>query len=229
MNKIIELLNNNTELLPFDPLLIILTFLASLLTSFITSKLYLTFYRNIATGSNVHRAFPILGISITTLFICIQTSLPLSLGLLGALSFVRFRTPIKEPEEVGFIMLLIASSICCATMNFQFLGLLYVFAIIALLIQRYSGFAGNYLSEGILIVSFPETTNPSVVEELSGAIESLTKNSFMETSTCINSRISYQYLIGGVNVSVSELQASLRKIQPSDLEVNLYFNKPNRN
>jgi len=53
---------------------------------------------------------------------------PLSLGLLGALSIIRFRTPIKEPEEVGFIMLVIAASIICATFNFQFLLFLYLVA-----------------------------------------------------------------------------------------------------
>src|SRR3970040_3121589 len=63
----------------------------SLLASLLASYLYLQFYASRATGSDVHRAFPLLGISITAIFICIQFSLPLSLGLLGALSIVRFR------------------------------------------------------------------------------------------------------------------------------------------
>ena len=82
---------------------------ASLASSFVISYLYLYFFTNRATGSQIHRAFPLLGISITAIFVCIQFSLPLSLGLLGALSIVRFRTPIKEPEEIGFIMLVIAA------------------------------------------------------------------------------------------------------------------------
>ena len=86
----------------------------SLLTSLFISALYLYFYENRSTGSRIHRSFPLLGVSVTTLFVCIQFSLPLSLGLLGALSIVRFRTPIKEPEEIGFIMLVIAASIACA-------------------------------------------------------------------------------------------------------------------
>ena len=80
----------------------------ALLASLFISFLYLTFFGSRATGSDVHRAFPLLGISITAVFIAIQFSLPLSLGLLGALSIVRFRTPIKEPEEIGFIMLVVA-------------------------------------------------------------------------------------------------------------------------
>ena len=72
--------------------------LLSAAVSFFISFLYLTFYKDRGTGSQIHRSFPLLGLSITAIFICIQFSLPLSLGLLGALSIVRFRTPIKEPE-----------------------------------------------------------------------------------------------------------------------------------
>ena len=44
----------------------------------------------------------------TTLIITIvKSSLALSLGLVGALSIVRFRTPIKEPEELVYLFLAI--------------------------------------------------------------------------------------------------------------------------
>ena len=84
----------------------------------------------------MYRAFPLLGVSITAIFVCIQFSLPLSLGLLGALSIVRFRTPIKEPEEIGFIMLVIAASIATATFKLAFVGILFGVAILALVLQR---------------------------------------------------------------------------------------------
>lgn len=100
------------------------TFFILLLVSFFASlyisRLYVRFYRPRGTGSLAYRSFPLLGISVTAIFLCVQFSLPLSLGLLGALSIVRFRTPIKEPEEVGFIMLTIAASISCATFNLFF-------------------------------------------------------------------------------------------------------------
>ena len=85
--------------------------LVSLAAAVVASLMYRFFYERRGTGSQVHRAFPLLAIAITTLFIGVQISIPLSLGLLGSLSIIRFRTPIKEPEEVGFIMLVIASSI----------------------------------------------------------------------------------------------------------------------
>ena len=103
---------------------LVLLMLVSLASALFIAWLYRYFYGQRSTGSDAHRAFPLLGISVTAIFIAIQFSLPLSLGLLGALSIVRFRTPIKEPEEIGFIMLVIASSLACATFKLSFLGVI---------------------------------------------------------------------------------------------------------
>ena len=69
----------------------------SLAASVAVWALYVIFYRDWDRGAGVHRTFLLAGPAITVLFIAIQFSLPLSLGLLGALSFVRFRTPVKDP------------------------------------------------------------------------------------------------------------------------------------
>ena len=119
-----------------DPGLFITALIAALLAAYAAAGMYRFFYERRGTGSQVHRAFPLLAIAITTLFIGVQLSIPLSLGLLGSLSIIRFRTPIKEPEEVGFIMLVIAASISAATFNFRFLLLMYVVAFISLLLTR---------------------------------------------------------------------------------------------
>jgi len=49
-------------------------------------------------------------IILTTILIIsiVKSSLALSLGLVGALSIVRFRTPIKEPEELAYLFISIA-------------------------------------------------------------------------------------------------------------------------
>ena len=49
-------------------------------------------------------------ILLTTILIItvVKSSLALSLGVVGALSIVRFRTPIKEPEELAYLFIAIA-------------------------------------------------------------------------------------------------------------------------
>jgi hypothetical protein len=77
--------------------------LLALAASLLIALLYVRYAAARGAAMEMHRVFPLLGIAVTAIFICIQLSLPLSLGLLGALSIVRFRTPVKEPEEVGII------------------------------------------------------------------------------------------------------------------------------
>lgn len=110
--------------------------LFSLAIATVTYLIYGYFYGSTHIGAGVNRTFLLAGPAITALFIAIQYSLPLSLGLLGALSFVRFRTPVKDPAEIGFLLLLIASSIGAATYNYTLVLLLYAVAIAALLAHR---------------------------------------------------------------------------------------------
>ncbi len=110
----------------------------SLAASVVVYVLYAYAYGANHVGAGVHRTFILGGPAITTLFIAIQFSLPLSLGLLGALSFVRFRTPVKDPAEIGFLLLLIASSIGSATYNYELVLVLFALSIGALLVQRLS-------------------------------------------------------------------------------------------
>tara|TARA_B100000953_G_scaffold243772_1_gene205581 strand:- start:138 stop:665 length:528 start_codon:yes stop_codon:yes gene_type:complete len=51
---------------------------------------------------------PILSAVVFLVILVVKSSLALSLGLVGALSIVRFRTPIKEPEELVYLFLAIA-------------------------------------------------------------------------------------------------------------------------
>lgn len=115
----------------------VLALFLSVASAVIISVLYQLLYENRATGSQIHRSFLLIAPSITALFIAIQFSLPRSLGLIGALTIISFRTPIKEPEEVSFIMLVIASASVCATFNYLLLVVLLVLALTVLLLQRH--------------------------------------------------------------------------------------------
>ena len=109
----------------------------------------------------MHRAFPLLGISVTAIFVTIQFSLPLSLGLLGALSIVRFRTPIKEPEEIGFIMLVIATSIAVATFKLSFVGVIFIVALAGLFGQALTRRFTGAESDGTIVISMPTNGKPA--------------------------------------------------------------------
>ncbi len=108
----------------------------SILISLAAYVMYQVFYGSRHIGAGVHRTFLIGGPAITMLFLVIQASVPLGLGLLGALSFIRFRTPVKDPAEIGFILLMIAGSIGAATGNYLITAILFLVVLAALGIQR---------------------------------------------------------------------------------------------
>jgi hypothetical protein len=52
--------------------------------------------------------FPFVLLTTILIITVVKSSLALSLGLVGALSIVRFRTPVKEPEELAYLFMAIA-------------------------------------------------------------------------------------------------------------------------
>jgi hypothetical protein len=54
------------------------------------------------------QVFPFILLTTVLIITVVKSSLALSLGLVGALSIVRFRTPIKEPEELAYLFMAIA-------------------------------------------------------------------------------------------------------------------------
>lgn len=152
-------------------LLLLLALVGSLLSSLLISFLYVRFYGSRATGSQIHRAFLLVGPSITAIFIAIQFSLPLSLGLLGALSIVRFRMPIKEAEEIGFILLVVAVSLSWATLNVRLLGMLLVVAVVGLLLTSVWSWLRGARGDGMVVITLPASEYSQKSGELLAALE----------------------------------------------------------
>ena len=208
-----------------DPGLFVLALLASLAASFAAAGMYRFFYERRGTGSQVHRAFPLLGLSITTLFIGVQLSIPLSLGLLGALSFIRFRTPIKEPEEVGFIMLVIAAAVSAATFNFRFLVLLYVMALASLLLAR-GARAWTFLRrDGVLVLTLPAEGAAAHVAAVETVLKARLRRHRLESAACRDGTASYQFVFSGLRDGVPELQAELAARAPLR-SLNVFLDRP---
>jgi hypothetical protein len=184
------------------------------------------FYSNRATGSQVHRAFPLLGISITAIFVTIQFSLPLSLGLLGALSIVRFRTPIKEPEEIGFIMLVISISIAVATFKLSFVGVIFVVALAALFGQALTRRFTGAEADGTIVISCPTNGKPADPAAISAVLRKRLPRARLESVSQTSSETVVSYNFQGISDSaLAGLQADLNTAAgPSTY--NVFFNRP---
>lgn len=72
------------------------------------SKIYIKYGRSLSNRKAFAENFLVLGITTMIVITIVKSSLALSLGLVGALSIVRFRTAIKEPEELSYMFMTIA-------------------------------------------------------------------------------------------------------------------------
>ena len=201
--------------------------LVSLFSSFLIAYLYTHFYASRATGSQVHRAFPLLGISITAIFLAIQFSLPLSLGLLGALSIVRFRTPIKEPEEIGFIMLVIASAIACATFKLMFLGVILLVAVVALVVQAFGPARLRAAAQdGLIVLTVPTQRYQEHGETITGLLQKRLVKGRLESLSKNDGQVVLSYNFNGLTPqALMALQGELEQAAAGS-SFNVFFNRP---
>ena len=165
----------------------------SLLASVVAYIMYQLFYGSRHIGAGVHRAFLIGGPAITTLFLGIQTSIPLSLGLLGALSFVRFRTPVKDPAEIGFLLLLIASSIGAATSNYLVTTILFAVVFITLGVQWLTRNRVTLFGRGHLMISVDQLSFPTLEKKMTTFLGERLRGLSLETMSTLDDRVSLHY------------------------------------
>jgi len=69
---------------------------------------FLRFGSTLSNRDELGGVLPFILLTTVLIITVVKSSLALSLGLVGALSIVRFRTPIKEPEELAYLFLAIA-------------------------------------------------------------------------------------------------------------------------
>lgn len=186
-----DLFQNWELAISFEDALIAIGF--SLVAAIITYLMYQVFYGSRNIGAGVHRTFIIGGPAITALFLGIQTSIPLGLGLLGALSFVRFRTPVKDPAEIGFLLLLIASSVGAATGGFLITTVLFVVVFGTLGIQWLARRRLSFFAQGHLMLTLGQDAYDSIESRLDSFLVDRLRGLRLETMSVLDDRVSLNY------------------------------------
>lgn len=80
----------------------------SIALSTVLAWFYTQYGRSLSNRAHFAQTLPLMAMTTVLIISVVKSSLALSLGLVGALSIVRFRTPIKEPEELAYLFMAIA-------------------------------------------------------------------------------------------------------------------------
>jgi len=91
----------------------IINILVAALLAFIIKIFYVKFATTFSNREKFSSIFLPMALSTLLIITVVKASIALSLGLVGALSIVRFRAAIKEPEELTYIFLIIGIGLTC--------------------------------------------------------------------------------------------------------------------
>lgn len=91
--------------------LVVITLLLSLVFSVVVYFVYKFTSKNTIYSKNFNITMSLIGIITASVVLSMQANIVVSLGMVGALSIVRFRTAIKEPRDLMFLFWSISNGI----------------------------------------------------------------------------------------------------------------------
>ena len=210
----------------------IFSFLISLLLSAILALLvkyvYLKCAMTLSNKSYFSDLFVPLSITTTLVITVIKFSLALSLGLVGALSIVRFRAAIKEPEELIYLFLIIGIGLACGA-NQYIVGIsATIFIIIILFIFSKFRRSDTHMSDtkNINVLQL-EIKNKSIsIQKIIKILEKDTSYLNLKSSTILENTEIYLFWVEFKNKK-AELKAidRIRNLNQKDIVASFYSNE----
>ena len=129
----------NYQNIEINLLVFVTNLLIAFLLSHILSLVYVKYSNSLSNKKIFSNNFYLITLTTTLIITVVKSSLALSLGLVGALSIVRFRAAIKEPEEIAYLFLCIAIGLGLGA-NYALITVIGFAIILALtiILNRYS-------------------------------------------------------------------------------------------
>ncbi len=131
-SELYNYLLDNTGVL--TPKQVVFNFAVVLILSLCVYVSYKYSYSKLSYSARFNASLVVLSVITTLVMSCIGNNVALSLGMVGALSIVRFRTSVKDARDTAYIFWAIAIGICCGVSDYQIaiIGTAFIFVIILL-------------------------------------------------------------------------------------------------
>jgi len=200
--------------------------LLSLILSYLVKLTYLKVGRALNDKDYFSDTFIPLAIITTLVITVIKFSLALSLGLVGALSIVRFRAAIKEPEELVYLFFIIAIGLANGANQFL-LSSIATAMIIGFLFARniyknYTDNEGNFSSDSnVLSINIADNTKKNIDE----TITELKKNFKYLKLKSVNiekNSSNYVFWYESENSNLKDLLKNISKLSDDNVSISIY-------
>ena len=94
---------------------ILLSLTAAVLLALLMYFVYRKTFSGVVYSKNFNSTLVLIAVITTLAMLAIGSNLALSLGMVGSLSIIRFRTAIKEPRDIAFLFWAIAVGLACGS------------------------------------------------------------------------------------------------------------------
>ncbi len=165
-------------------------------------------YRLVSHRSFYNKAFNIsivvLPFFISTIILCLQSNLVITLGTIGALAIIRYRTAVKDPVDMLYILWSIHTGIVCGCRLYEVAVLTSLFVTVVLLILEHLHFGRRPY---ILVLH----SDKGAEDEITALLKSCGGKFRIKSRNYTGSGIDY-----AVELSVSDPKALTEKIAALD-------------
>ncbi len=181
----------------------LLTMAVALLLGLLIAVVYRVSYRGVLFSRAFAVSLLAMEVITTLILLTITSNVVLSLGMVGALSIIRFRTAIKDPLDIVFLYYSICAGIMCGAglLGLAAIGTVIV-GVILVVASRLPAAADSY----ILMI----TVNPEDEEPIVKYIEKSTKRSKLKSKALVENTVELSMevtLIAGSTKFLNKLNA----------------------
>ncbi len=173
-----------------SPQWFIINLVLTALLAHLLGRIYTKFGNSLSNRRSFASNFELIALTTMLIITIVKSSLALSLGLVGALSIVRFRAAIKEPEELSYIFFNIALGLGFGANQsiITTLGFVFVVAVLWLKNKQKNNIAATNLNFTVITEQPTEATLDKIVNLISPFCKGLEikrldeRKDFMEVS-----------------------------------------------
>lgn len=144
-----EILSRPATNFPISIFTYILVFAESVILSLVVHAVYRYRKSHLSSVHSFSTVMILMAPTVATILLFIGSNLALSIGLIGSLSIIRFRTVIKDPLDLMYLFLLIGIGLGCGTQNYLLAAVATVLLSVTLLFIH----PKSKYSDGVLIIA----------------------------------------------------------------------------
>jgi len=196
--------------------------LAALLT-WLVSEFYKKYGRTVSNRSQFASNFIMLALATMLIIYIVKSSVALSLGLVGALSIVRFRAAIKEPEELTYLFLVIGIGLGMGANQpaITIIATILILALVFLYIKTKKVSAHDLDSQMVLNISTEKISE----NDINDIIASNFTNADLRRMSMQDDILFMSYLIDAHNFDQLSTVKALLVEKDDDIELSFIENK----